>query len=152
MESKTANPWNQSTTATPTVPTTSRDHQDNAIELVTTFSQCTILVLTMLCNLVFILSLKVRPCGGLKLVDKLMLNTVVCNVLLVVISIPVDLSIGHIHDYPFTNFVCTLVDPISTYCLNCCVFTYVVIAIERYVSFSFITYLKNSLLLRLSNF
>ena len=108
--------------------------------MITTISQSIILVLTILGNMLLIFSLKIRQSGGLKLVDKLMLNTVACNVFLVVISIPIELSIRHTHHYPFTNFVCKLIDPMSTYFFNCCVFTYVAIAFERWIVVSSMTY------------
>ena len=124
----TANPWNNTNVTTTGSPIVARS---TTMEMVTKVAQCTVLVLTALSNFMLILSLKIRQSGGLKLVDKLMLNTVVCNVLLVVISIPIEFFASHIHNYPFANFVCTLVSPLSTYLLNCSVFTYVVIAIER---------------------
>ena len=109
------------------------------IEVVSDILQSLIFISALVGNSMLIISLKIRQSGGLKFVDKLMLNTVVCNLLFVIICIPVEI-VQHVYHYPFTEAVCKLIDPLSTYLFSCCVFTYVAIAFERWVLISSMTY------------
>ena len=87
-------------------------------ELATDIVHFIILVSTVVGNFLLILSLTLRKEGLKLMADKLMLNTVVCNIMLVLIAIPVELLLQRMDDYPFPNITCKLVDPLSTYLLK----------------------------------
>ena len=111
-------------------------HQDDHLHSTgasTSYTICRILViiLTVAGNFLLILSLFVRR-GALNFLDRLMLNTVLCNLLLVLISIPTSLEIEISDSYPYGIVGCKLIYPVCTFLMNACVFTYVVIAFERW--------------------
>ena len=106
-----------------------------ATQFGTTICHYMILVTSIMGNSMLIMSLTIRQ-SGLKLIDKLMLNGVACNLLLVLISVPIELILQQAHDYPFNSSMCKFVNPTSTYLLNSCVFTYVVVAVERWIAVS----------------
>ena len=93
-------------------------------------AQYLVLALTVVVNFLLILTLSVRD-RAMNFLDKLMLNSVACNVLLVMLSIPTNLFLEHATVYPFGYVVCKLIDPLSTHFINTCVVTYICIAVER---------------------
>ena len=60
------------------------------------------------------------------------LNLSVCDLLLILSSIPTSLLAERSISYPFGAFGCKFIDPLATYAMNAGVFTLVAIAMERY--------------------
>ena len=112
-----------------------------------TVCQYVILILTTLSNSLLILSLLTRK-SALSVVDKLMLHTVIYNLLLVWIGIPTSLKIDDSPGFPYGVIGCKLINPLCTFFINVCVFTYVVIAFERWTPSRKLHYMMNQQRLR----
>ena len=100
----------------------------------TGYQVCQILLVafTVVGNLLLTLSLTVRL-AKLNFLDRLMLNLVFCNLLLVLLSVPTSMEIERADVFPFRTVGCKLIYPVCTYVMNTCVFTYVAIAWGRWV-------------------
>lgn len=94
--------------------------------------ELSILILTVFGNTTLILVLvkieNLKHC-----VNKLILNLALCNLLLVLVSIPSSLAISYsAPNYPFGNTFCKSIGPLATYATNAEIFTLMAIAIDRW--------------------
>lgn len=118
--------------------------EDETLLLSSHIFQYLILIFSVTGNFLFILSLIARR-GGMNFVDKLMCNSVICNLILVSVSIPTNLATTHSSAtsdvcFPFGPIGCKFIHPLSTCAINSCVFTYIAIAFERWMVVSSIHY------------
>lgn len=98
-----------------------------------------ILLLSIVNNSTWILSL-IKKKKRMNLVDKLLVNSAVCNIMIVVSSIPTQLIGEQVFFKVFGPIACRLFYPVSTYAVICMVFTFVAVSIERLVVVSSIRY------------
>ena len=69
--------------------------------------------------------------------DILILNLALCDIVFVLVSIPTTLAID-IHGYfPYGTIACKIINPLSTYTMNCIVFTLVLISLERFTTIAY---------------
>ncbi|XP_057309183.1 orexin receptor type 2-like [Hydractinia symbiolongicarpus] len=96
-------------------------------------SLCFVLITSVFGN-VLLLALLIRIRGFRLLVSKLVLNMTLCNLLLVIIWIPVDLHLlfNSSNKFPLASFGCKTLPAIATCCYTASIFTLVAIAFERW--------------------
>lgn len=65
-------------------------------------------------------------------VNLLVMNLAIADLLILVVSIPMDVVPEHI-SWPYGTFVCKFISPIQDICLTGSTLTFSVIAVERYL-------------------
>ena len=93
-----------------------------------------IMLLAVLGNMLVIITLVMaKSLHGLSKYP-LMLNLSVCDVILVSVSIPTTLVEERFGYFPFGSIACKIIYPLSTYTVNCIVFTLILITLERFTT------------------
>ena len=93
-----------------------------------------IMVLAVLSNMLIITALMMsKRLRGLSHYH-FVLNLSVCDITLVIVSIPTTLVVKRLGYFPYSTAACKIIYPLATYLLNCTVLTLLLISLERFTT------------------